>query len=69
MTIGSVPNLGGLDVRDTVGIAVAAKSLNAAKREGEAMIAMLRQAEDLARQGGANAPASGAPAGRLDVLA
>jgi len=68
MNVSGLSSVGSVDVRDRVGIAVAAKSINEARRQGDAMVALLRDASDFARSeaGDGGGPSSD---GGLDVYA
>ena len=60
MNIDSLSGSGGVDVRDSVGIAVAKQAQSAAKREGQAMVEMIQAAADVVKSSGS---------GRVDVYA
>jgi hypothetical protein len=66
------PDLSGVDLSSKVSVAVARKTLDAAKAQGSAMVALIQSAAGAATSvpSGAVSPAVGtAQPGRLDVLA
>lgn len=62
MDLAPLANVRDVDLKSQVSVAVAKKSLDASKREGEAAVALIKAAADSSKQSGVGSD------GRLDVM-